>query len=78
MIKKVGFKKKILNKKDLKEGDIILFKNTYGSYRDGTITHVGIYTGNGKFVHRPTANKPVKELRLEDFGHFSHARRLYK
>ena len=70
--------KKISNKKDLKEGDIILFKNTYGNYRDGTITHVGIYTGNGKFVHRPTVNKPVKELRLEDFGHFSQARRLYK
>lgn len=41
----------------LKAGDVVLFGNTY---RKGKYTHVGIYVGDGKFVHRPTANKPVR------------------
>lgn len=41
----------------LQPGDIVLFGNTY---RRGKYTHVGIYVGNGKFAHRPTAAKPVK------------------
>lgn len=44
-------------KKNLKPGDIVFFQNTY---MRGKYTHVGIYLGKGKFVHRPTANKPVR------------------
>lgn len=62
---------------DLLPGDIVLFKNTYGEYPDGTITHVGIYTGNGYFVHRPTAAKPVILQELEAYGCWKEGRRLY-
>ncbi len=65
-----------VNKANLKPGDIVFFGNTY---RPGRYTHVGIYIGNGKFIHRPTANKPVRVDRL-DRGyyarHYTGARRL--
>lgn len=41
-------------------GDIVMYKNTYGNYPDGVITHVGIYEGNASIIHRPTANAPVR------------------
>ena len=37
----------IQRRRDLQRGDLLFFKNTY---RDG-ISHVGIYVGDGKFVH---------------------------
>ena len=42
---------------ELKPGDVVLFSNTY---RTGKYTHVGIYLGQDQFVHRPTANQPVR------------------
>lgn len=40
-----------VNKNDLQAGDLVLFKNTYESgYVDG-VSHIGIYSGNGKFIH---------------------------
>lgn len=56
-----------VGKDQLKPGDVVLFGNTY---RRGKYTHVGIYVGNGKFVHRPTANKPVRTDRL-DSGYYA-------
>ncbi len=32
-------------------GDLVFFHNTYGNWAPGTITHVGIYAGNGKMLH---------------------------
>jgi hypothetical protein len=32
-------------------GDMVFFQNTYGSWEPGTITHVGIYAGNGQMLH---------------------------
>lgn len=44
-----------------KANDIIFFKNTYGNWDDGVITHVGIIVdSNGNFVHRPTSIRPVE------------------
>ena len=44
-------KLKKVEKTDLKAGDLILFKNTYNSgYTDG-VSHIGIYIGNGDFIH---------------------------
>lgn len=40
-----------IDKKDLRVGDTVYFKNTYPSgYTDG-VSHTGIYIGNGQFVH---------------------------
>ena len=44
-----------VNKSDLKDGDLILFKNTWNSgYKDG-VSHVGIYIGDNKFVHNSSS-----------------------
>jgi len=65
-----------VNKGDLKPGDVVFFGNTY---RPGKYTHVGIYAGDGKFVHRPTANKPVRVDSLNTgyyAGKYTGARRM--
>ncbi|MBI3930184.1 MAG: transglycosylase SLT domain-containing protein [Armatimonadetes bacterium] len=65
-----------VNPGELRPGDLVFFGNTY---RPGKYTHVGIYMGNGRFVHRPTANAPVRVDRL-DSGYYARkltdARRL--
>ena len=48
----------------LQAGDIVLFRNTYGNYPEGAITHVGISVGNGAFVPRPTADRPVEQVEI--------------
>lgn len=53
-----AFVKKI---KEPKEGDLVFFKI------DGNkISHVGIYTGNGRFIHAPSSGKSVSYANLED------------
>lgn len=32
-------------------GDLVFFQNTYGNWEPGTITHVGIYIGDGKMIN---------------------------
>lgn len=49
-----------IEKTDLKPGDLVFF-NTMKR----TFSHVGIYVGNGKFIHSP---KPGAEVRVEDMG----------
>lgn len=46
---------KLIKKEDLKFGDIIFFSSD--GYR---LTHVGIYVGNGYFVHAPKSRDVVK------------------
>jgi len=46
---------------DLRAGDVIFFKNTY---RPG-ISHVGIYSGDGEFIHCSSANHGVVVSRLD-------------
>lgn len=65
-----------VKKQDLRPGDLVFFKNTYAK-RD--FTHVGIYIGEGQFIHRPTFNSPVETERLDTgyfSSHFSCGRRL--
>ena len=45
---------------ELQPGDLVFLKNTYGNWADGVFTHVGIYTGNGNYIDRPTMSGPVK------------------
>lgn len=48
----------------LQPGAILFWRNTYGQWPVGTITHVGIYVGDGQFVHRPTMSRPVEQASL--------------
>lgn len=49
-----------IDPKNIQPGDIIGFTNTYGSWSQGAITHVGIAVSPTEMVDRPTANVPVK------------------
>jgi cell wall-associated NlpC family hydrolase len=44
----------VLNKNDLKKGDLVFFTKSYNS--PDYITHVGIYLGNSRFIHASTSN----------------------
>ena len=58
----------------LTAGDIVLFR-VHGR----RIDHVGIYVGNGQFLHAPRTGKDVMVSRLDDgywSGKFSEARRI--
>ena len=43
----------VLNKNDLKKGDLVFFTKSYNS--PDYITHVGIYLGNNSFIHASTS-----------------------
>ncbi len=61
---------------DLKPGDLVFFKNT--ARRRG-VTHVGIYIGNGKFIHASSGRGHVTITSLSDpyyAPRFVGARRL--
>ena len=47
-----------INRSDLKPGDLVFF-NTMKR----TFSHVGIYIGDGKFIHAP---RPGKSVRVDD------------
>lgn len=66
----------ITDKSQLRPGDIIMFANTYGNWKAGTITHVGIAVGNGMMVDRPTASRPVQHRSIDTFPNFAGAIRL--
>lgn len=61
--------------KDLQPGDLVFFRDTY---KHG-ISHVGIYAGNGKFIH---AANPRKGVRMDSLNeayykhHYAGARRV--
>src|SRR5471030_1211923 len=59
---------------DLRAGDLVFF-NT-----EGSISHVGIYIGDGEFIHAPRTGKPVMVSSLSD-GYYSAryatARRIF-
>ena len=50
----------VIDKRDLKPGDLVFF-NTMRK----TFSHVGIYVGEGKFIHAP---KPGAEVRVDDMA----------
>lgn len=67
---------KPVSREDLRPGDLVFFKNTY---KHG-ISHVGIYTGNGRFVHAANSHKGVREDSLDTSyyaNHYAGARRVY-
>lgn len=56
-----------VSKSNLKPGDLVFFYSP--------VSHVGIYTGNGKIVHASTSGEPVKVSDMDDMP-FNSARRL--
>jgi cell wall-associated NlpC family hydrolase len=64
-----------VSRDDLKDGDLVFF----GSSAD-KINHVGIYVGNGRFVHAPRRGDEIKVSALDDnyfSGRFVGARRYF-
>jgi cell wall-associated NlpC family hydrolase len=62
---------------DLEPGDLVFYRLVP---RLGDVTHVGIYVGQGRFVHAPQSGKRVGEARLDDpywRERFAGAGRLY-
>lgn len=49
-----------IDKRDLQPGDLVFFNTMRRAF-----SHVGIYVGEGKFIHSP---KPGAEVRVEDMG----------
>jgi cell wall-associated NlpC family hydrolase len=49
-----------IDRSDLKPGDLVFFNTMRRAF-----SHVGIYVGEGKFIHSP---KPGSEVRVEDMG----------
>jgi cell wall-associated NlpC family hydrolase len=52
-----------VDRDDLQPGDLVFFRLVAGS-RD--VTHVGIYIGQGRFVHAPQSGRDVVEAKLDD------------
>ncbi len=61
---------------DLLPGDIVMFDNTYGSWPEGNITHVGIYVGDGMMIDRATLAAPVQRRPVTTFSTFHGAVRV--
>ena len=66
-----------VSKENLEIGDIVFFANTYIS----GISHVGIYAGNGQFIHSPNSRSTVSYSDLTSgywANHYYGARRVAK
>lgn len=50
-----------VNRADLKTGDLVFFRT-----RGKRISHVGIYLGEGRFIHSPSSGKRVSINRLDE------------
>jgi cell wall-associated NlpC family hydrolase len=66
-----------VTEEQLQPGDLVFFHfvegHPHGSYVDlhfTEINHVGIYAGNGVFIHAPKGGKVVATARLQDFRRY--------
>lgn len=66
---------KAVSKSNLQAGDLLFWKTT-----SAEVGHVGMYVGNGQFIHAPNKSKPVKYDSLNNSyysSRFVRARRYY-
>lgn len=64
-----------VEKAELKAGDVVIFANTYGR----GLSHVGIYAGDGQFIHSPNSRSTVSYSDLTSgywSDHYYSARRM--
>ena len=66
---------KLVSRHNLRKGDLIFFDTS--KEKKGYVNHVGIYIGNGKFIHASSAKKKVVISKLTNFyaKHYMVARR---
>ena len=50
----------VIDRQDLQPGDLVFFNTMRRAF-----SHVGIYVGEGKFIHSP---KPGEQVRVEDMS----------
>ncbi|QOX79693.1 C40 family peptidase [Trichlorobacter lovleyi] len=50
-----------VSKSELRDGDLVFFGAS-----ESSITHVGIYVGNGKFVHAPRRGEEIKTASVDE------------
>jgi len=51
-----------VNRSELRPGDLVFFRTAGGTQ----VTHVGIYSGRGKFIHASTRSRQVRVDALDD------------
>ena len=56
---------KYIPRRNLRKGDLVFFDTS--KRRKGYVNHVGIYLGNGKFIHASSAKRKVVVSRLSKF-----------
>ena len=61
---------KAVSKSNLQAGDCVFFANKNG------VHHVGIYIGNGEYIHAPKTGDVVKISKLSSRGDYHNARRF--
>lgn len=62
---------------EARPGDLVFFRNTYGNWPTGTITHIGIYAGDETMIDRPTFNGPVMYRKM-NMSLFTGALRVHR
>ena len=55
-------------KSNLQPGDVVFFQNTYKA----GLSHVGIYVGDGQFIHAPSSGKVVSYANLYTDYYIAH------
>ncbi len=60
---------RVVSKQQLRQGDLVFFATKGGS----RVTHVGMYVGNGRFIHAPRPGKTVRIASLSS----SYFRKTY-
>ncbi|MEI7843019.1 MAG: C40 family peptidase [Gallionellaceae bacterium] len=65
---------KAISNNEVQPGDLVFFNTRHRAY-----SHVGIYVGEGKFIHAPKTGSRIKVDNMKDYwlSRYSGARRIY-
>jgi len=56
----------VVNRNEMKPGDLVFFRTAAGRHGRGRISHVGIYLSDGRFIHSPRRGESVRVDNLAD------------